>query len=66
MRGKPSILFRILRSYISFWTDIIYYRKTYTIGKENIPSPGEPLILVSNHQNALNDALCMLHYSRSI
>jgi 1-acyl-sn-glycerol-3-phosphate acyltransferase len=41
---------------VRFYHDKIYYRKTYTAGAENVPAAG-PLLIVSNHQNSLNDAL---------
>lgn len=39
--------------------DKILYRRTYLVNKKNIPPLGVPLVIVSNHQNALNDPLAI-------
>ncbi len=57
---KPGLFFRIFRSYVRFFHDKIYYRKTYSVGSENIPANGTPLMIVSNHQNCLNDPMGIL------
>jgi len=54
-----EVFFRISRAYVRFWHDIVYYKRIYQIGKENVPPKGTPLIVASNHQNALNDALAV-------
>ncbi len=59
-RLKPGLFFKIFRSYVGFFHDKIYYRKTYAINLENIPANGTPLMIVSNHQNCLNDPLGIL------
>jgi len=38
----------------------VYYKDTYCIGRENVPENGTPVLIASNHQNALNDALGIL------
>jgi len=46
-----------LKSYIRFVVNDLYYKDVQFIGTENIPSVGTPLLIVSDHQNSLNDAL---------
>ena len=62
--SKGGIAYRIFKSYICFFHDKIYYRQTYSIKTENIPPKGTPLMVVSNHQNCLNDALGILYSMR--
>ena len=54
-----EIFFRLSRAYVRFWHDLVYYKRIYLLGKENVPPKGTPLIVASNHQNALNDALAV-------
>ncbi|HOI26622.1 MAG TPA: 1-acyl-sn-glycerol-3-phosphate acyltransferase [Paludibacteraceae bacterium] len=53
--------YRIFRLYIKFFHNKIFYRHTYVVNKENVPEDGIPLLIVSNHQNCMNDPLCILH-----
>ena len=46
-----------LKSYIRFLVNDLYYKDVQFIGTENIPPVGTPLLIVSDHQNSLNDAL---------
>ncbi len=47
--------------WIKFVHDILYYRKTYVRRASNIPhSEKSPCIIVSNHQNSLNDAIAII------
>lgn len=57
---KPGIAYKCLKAYLKFLHDKVYYKKTIVEGKENIPEDGTPLLVVSNHQNCLNDALGLL------
>lgn len=41
-------------------TENVYYAETHVFGVENIPSDGEPIMIASNHQYSLNDALGIL------
>ncbi len=59
-RGVVSRIFgKVSRAYVGLMHDLIYYRNVYMVGKGNIPPAGTPLIIVSNHQNTLNDALAV-------
>ena len=59
-RLRPGLAFKMFRSYVKFFHNKIYYRKTYTLNLENVPANGIPLMIVSNHQNCLNDPLGIL------
>jgi len=50
--------FRLLYHYIGYFIKL-YYKKIYINGKENIPGKDEAVIVVSNHQNAINDPLAL-------
>lgn len=54
------MVYRFLKTYLRFLHDKVYYKKTYTINNEIIPADGNPLLIVSNHQNCLNDPLGIL------
>lgn len=58
--GKPGIVYRMFKVYLRFLHDKVYYKKTYSINPENIPADGVPTLVVSNHQNCLNDPLGVL------
>jgi 1-acyl-sn-glycerol-3-phosphate acyltransferase len=58
--SKPGILYRLFRAYVRFFHEHIYYRRTYRLQTEHIPPEGTPLLVVSNHQNGLNDPLGIL------
>ena len=58
--SKPGLLYKLFKSYLRFVHDKIYYRNTYSINQENIPADGVPTLIVSNHQNCLNDPLGIL------
>ncbi len=58
--GKPAFAYRCFKAYVRFLHDKILYRKTYTLHKEAIQPAGVPQLIVSNHQNCLNDPLGIL------
>lgn len=50
----------ILKEYIRFLVNKIYYKKVYVADAVNVPSEGTPMLIVSDHQNSLMDALGIL------
>lgn len=60
-RSKELTLgFRAFRGYVWFYVKDIFYKDIQFLNTENIPEDGTPLLVVSNHQNALNDALSVM------
>lgn len=59
-KAKMPVMYLAFKSYVRFLVEKVYYRHTYYIGKENVPADGTPLLVVSDHQNSLNDALGVL------
>lgn len=62
MRTKPrdhSLFLKSFRTYLQLVSSKIYFRKEHIINRENIPDNGTPVVMVSNHQNCLNDPLCV-------
>lgn len=57
--AKSGVGFKVFSHYLRFVHNQIYYRKLHWIGTENIPEKG-PLMIVSDHQNCLSDALALL------
>ncbi len=52
--------YHVLRSYIRFWHNVIFYRK---VEIKNFPTdlaPNTPILIVTNHQNTLMDALAVV------
>lgn len=49
----------MLFTYLGWMHDAIYYRRVYFVHRERVPKPGVPLVVVANHQNALNDPLAI-------
>ena len=54
---KPGWLYRTFWFYLRFFYSKIFYKRTYKVNGEVIPENGTPLLIVSNHQNCLNDPL---------
>lgn len=57
-REHPWFL-KAFRTYLQYVNSGMYFRKEHVIGIENVPANGTPVVLVSNHQNCLNDPLCV-------
>lgn len=57
--AREGVGFKLFSRYLRFFHNVIYYRKVYWINTENIPEEG-PLMIVSDHQNCLSDALALL------
>ena len=60
LHQRGGIAYLLFKSYIRFFHDRIYYRHVYHIYTENIPEAGIPLMIVSNHQNCINDPIGIL------
>jgi len=50
---------KAFRAYLQYVNSGMYFRKEHIVGLENVPANGTPVVLVSNHQNCLNDPLCV-------
>ena len=60
--NKPrehSLFLKAFRAYLQYVNSGLYFRKEHVLGLENVPANGTPLVVVSNHQNCLNDPLCV-------
>jgi 1-acyl-sn-glycerol-3-phosphate acyltransferase len=56
--GRKGIIYRLFKLYVRL-VHSVYYRKIYYLGKEKLPKDA-PLMVVSDHQNSLNDALALV------
>jgi 1-acyl-sn-glycerol-3-phosphate acyltransferase len=56
--GRKGILYRLFKLHVRT-AHSVYYRKIYYVDKENILKDA-PLMVVSDHQNGLNDALALV------
>ena len=54
-----SFFLKAFRVYLQYVNSGLYFRKEHIIGLENVPVDGTPCVVVSNHQNCLNDPLCV-------
>ena len=61
-KTKPrdhSLFLKAFRAYLQFVNSGLYFKKEHVLGLENVPINGTPTVIVSNHQNCLNDPLCV-------
>ncbi|MDR0560766.1 MAG: 1-acyl-sn-glycerol-3-phosphate acyltransferase [Prevotellaceae bacterium] len=58
--GKAGVGYILFKLYVKFMFYCCYNRKMYVVGRENIPQ-NCPLLIVSDHQNSMNDALALLY-----
>ena len=56
---KYDIFYQLLKKYVDFWHNYIFYRKVLAYGKDNIDF-SVPTIFAPNHQNALMDAMAVI------
>ncbi|MDR1345098.1 MAG: 1-acyl-sn-glycerol-3-phosphate acyltransferase [Bacteroidales bacterium] len=56
---KPNFKYSVLHPYINFFHEYIFYSKYYVLNRERIPRK-KPVVVISNHQNGLSDALGIL------
>ena len=55
-----NLVLKAFRYYLQFVNSGLYFRKEHMVGIENIPVNGTPTVVVSNHQNCLNDPLSVV------
>ena len=56
---EHSLFLKAFRTYLQYVNSWLYFRKEHIVGLENVPANGTPVVVVSNHQNCLNDPLCV-------
>ena len=54
-----SWFIKAFRAYLQYVNSGMYFRKEHVVGLENVPANGTPVVIVANHQNCLNDPLCV-------
>ena len=54
-----SLFLKAFRAYLQYVNSGLYFKKEHVLGLENVPINGTPTVIVSNHQNCLNDPLCV-------
>jgi 1-acyl-sn-glycerol-3-phosphate acyltransferase len=55
-----NIVYQVVRAFFDQVHNHLFYSKVTIVGKDKLPK-GKPLLLAPNHQNALMDALAVLH-----
>lgn len=60
MKYKLSLPIRILKSWVRFLHNKIFYRHFIVVGGENVPPDGTPTLIPSNHQSCMLDPLGIL------
>lgn len=58
-KGLP-LWARVLKGYVRLMFNKLYYRHIFIVGKENIPSEDNAILIASNHQNCMLDPLGIL------
>ncbi len=56
---KYDIFYQLLKTYVDFWHNYIFYRRVIVLGKDTVDF-SVPTIFAPNHQNALMDAMAVL------
>lgn len=56
---KVGLGYTIFERYVRFFHNKVYYKNFYSLNNGNIPTEG-PIMIVSDHQNSLNDALALV------
>lgn len=56
---EHTFFIKAFRAYIQYVNSGLYFRKEHVLGLENVPVNGTPVVVVANHQNCLNDPLCV-------
>lgn len=56
---KFDIFYQLLKKYVDFWHNYIFYRRVIVLGKDTVDF-SVPTIFAPNHQNALMDAMAVL------
>lgn len=59
--GDFSRRYFVYNLYLKFFHNHLYYKKLHVINRENIPVKGEPVLVIYNHQNGVNDPLNILY-----
>ena len=59
-KEKISLPYKLVKGYFRLMINGFYYRRYYSLDVDNIPADGTPVVMVSDHQNCLNDALGVL------
>jgi hypothetical protein len=60
VKEKITLGYKLVKAYFRLMINGLYYRRYYSVDVDNIPADGTPLVVVSDHQFCLNDALGVL------